>query len=295
MPVAHARAATIPEVEHHVVEAGDTTLHYVSAGTQGSPILLVHGFPESWWAFHKVIPLLAGRHRVFAVDLRGFGDSAVAGEDHTSAVAAEDLYRLIRHLGLGPVHLAGQDIASGTLYRLATAHPDVVASLTAVEMGLAGFGLAPDEVEALAEQALAVLAHPDLVPLFGPGSRAEQPLTGMVGDVVVTGVVDRMAVLPDEILVADFKTNRAPPADVADTPVRYLRQLAAYRAVLRGAEPRWVPAEAEEALLDLFLLEKAAYEIRYEAANRPSWIGIPLAGLHAIAERLPTARLLYWT
>ena len=102
---------------------------------------------------------------------------------------------------------------------------------------LAGFGLSPDEAEVLAEQALAVLAHPELAPLFGPGSRAEQPLTGMVGGVVVSGVVDRMAVLPGEVWVADFKTNRAPPADVADTPVRYLRQLAAYRAVLHGIYP----------------------------------------------------------
>ena len=53
----------------------------------------------------------------------------------------------------------------------------------------------------------------------------------------MSGVVDRMAVLPDEVWVADFKTNRAAPADVADTPVRYLRQLAAYRAVLRGIYP----------------------------------------------------------
>ena len=52
-----------------------TDLHYVAAGTTGSPILLVHGFPETWWGFHKLIPLLSDRHRVFAVDLRGFGDS----------------------------------------------------------------------------------------------------------------------------------------------------------------------------------------------------------------------------
>ncbi len=62
--------------------------------------------------------------------------------------------------------------------------------------------------------------------------------------------------------------------------------LEAYRAVLSVAEPRWVPEKAESALLDLFLLEKAAYEIMYEAANRPTWIGIPLGGLHAIAVRL---------
>ena len=62
--------------------------------------------------------------------------------------------------------------------------------------------------------------------------------------------------------------------------------LQAYREVLANAEPRWVPPAAEQPLLDLFLIEKAAYEIRYEAANRPSWLGIPVAGLHAIAARL---------
>jgi maltose alpha-D-glucosyltransferase / alpha-amylase len=62
--------------------------------------------------------------------------------------------------------------------------------------------------------------------------------------------------------------------------------LAAYRAVAAEAPHPWVPPEAEGALLDLFLLEKAAYEVRYEAANRPNWIGLPLRGLAALAERL---------
>jgi maltose alpha-D-glucosyltransferase/alpha-amylase len=62
--------------------------------------------------------------------------------------------------------------------------------------------------------------------------------------------------------------------------------LDSYRAVLAEAPHPWVPHEAEQALLDLFLIEKAAYEIRYEAANRPTWLGIPLQGLHRIVERL---------
>jgi maltose alpha-D-glucosyltransferase/alpha-amylase len=62
--------------------------------------------------------------------------------------------------------------------------------------------------------------------------------------------------------------------------------LEAYRAVEHAAENPWVPAGAEAALLDLFLLEKAAYEVRYEAANRPAWIGVPLRGLAALAERI---------
>ncbi|NHT18809.1 alpha/beta hydrolase [Cellulomonas sp. IC4_254] len=133
--------ATIPGVQHHRAAVDGAELHYVTAGTGGSPVLLVHGFPESWWAFHRVIPLLAARHRVVAVDLRGFGDSSVADDAFGSAVAAEDLHRLVDTLGVGPVHLVGQDVAGATLLRLATSHPADIASLSAVEMGLPGLGL----------------------------------------------------------------------------------------------------------------------------------------------------------
>ncbi|MEV4571085.1 alpha/beta hydrolase [Nonomuraea sp. NPDC049419] len=133
--------ATLPDVTHHRVAVNGTTLHYVAAGTSGSPILLVHGFPETWWTFHELIPLLAAGHRVFAVDLRGFGDSDNGPGEYDSATAAEDLHLLIEHLGVGPVHLTGQDISGATVFRLATTHPEDVLSLTAIEMGLAGFGL----------------------------------------------------------------------------------------------------------------------------------------------------------
>ena len=118
-----------------------TELHYVVAGGAGAPILLVHGFPETWWTFHKLIPLLAASRRVFAVDLRGFGESGQASDVHDSATAAEDLHRLIEVLDVGPVHVVGQDISGAAVVRLAATHPQDVASLIAIEMGLAGFGL----------------------------------------------------------------------------------------------------------------------------------------------------------
>lgn len=131
----------IDGIEHCWARVNDTELHYVAAGTAGSPILLVHGFPESWWAFHRLIPLLVRSHRVFAVDLPGFGDSAVAGEAFTSASAAESLHQLIGQLGVGPVHLTGQDISGGTVFRLAATYPEDILSFTGIEMGLAGYGL----------------------------------------------------------------------------------------------------------------------------------------------------------
>jgi pimeloyl-ACP methyl ester carboxylesterase len=132
---------TVPEITHHRADVNGTTLHYAAAGTTGSPVLLVHGFPETWRAFRKLIPLLAAGHRVFAVDLRGFGDSDTAPGDYDSKASAEDLHQLIEHLGLGPVHLTGQDISGATVFRVAATHPEDVLSLTAIETGLAGFGV----------------------------------------------------------------------------------------------------------------------------------------------------------
>jgi pimeloyl-ACP methyl ester carboxylesterase len=130
-----------PGITHHYAEVNGTRLHYVAAGTSGSPVLLVHGFPETWWAFRKLIPLLAASHRVFAVDLRGFGDSGHEPGAYDSTTSAEDLHLLIGHLDAGPVHLTGQDISGATVFRLAAAHPQDGLSLTAIEMGLPGFGL----------------------------------------------------------------------------------------------------------------------------------------------------------
>jgi pimeloyl-ACP methyl ester carboxylesterase len=165
---------SVPGVTHHTAQVEGAELHYVSAGTAGSPILLVHGFPESWWVFHRLIPLLAQRHRVFAVDLRGFGDSSVASADHDSATAAADLHGLVQHLGVGPVHLTGQDISGATVFRLAATHPEDVRSLTAVEMGLPGFGL-----ESLADVThsgswhIGVLAEPGIPELVLAGRERE--------------------------------------------------------------------------------------------------------------------------
>ncbi|WP_028045518.1 alpha/beta hydrolase [Cellulomonas sp. URHE0023] len=166
--------ATIPDIAHHTAQINGAELHYVTAGSTGSPILLVHGFPETWWAFHKVIPLLAEDHQVVAVDLRGFGDSSTANDDHDSTTAAEDLHGLIQHLGLGPVHLTGQDISGGTVFRLVATHPQDVLSLTAIEMGLAGFGL-----EGLAEVThggswhIGALAAPGIPELLFAGRERE--------------------------------------------------------------------------------------------------------------------------
>ncbi|WP_448003318.1 alpha/beta fold hydrolase [Agromyces bauzanensis] len=188
---------TVTGVTHHTASVNGSALHYVSAGTEGTPVLLVHGFPETWWAFHKLIPLLAENHLVFAVDLRGFGDSANDGDDFGSATAAEDLHQLIAHLGVGPVHLAAQDISGSAAFRLAATHPEDVISFTATEMGLAGFGLEGfADVTHGGSWHIGVLAAPSIADLL---------FTGRERELLGTWAFPSMTAVPDAIGEDDLR------------------------------------------------------------------------------------------
>lgn len=94
-----------------------------------------------------------------------------------------------------------------------------------------------EEIQAVAAETLAVMAEPAFAAIFGPGSRAEVPLVGRVGDIAVSGQVDRLLVTPAEVLVIDYKTNRPAPREAAAVPLPYLRQMAAYRALIRKVYP----------------------------------------------------------
>lgn len=224
--------ATQPGARHHRARLNGTELHYVALGDDGPPILLVHGFPETWWAFHKLMPLLAARHRVVAVDLRGFGDSSVAAEADDSRAVAEDLRRLVAHLAVGPVHLVGQDIAGAAVVRLAVTAPGDVASVTAIEMGLPGFGL-----ERLADVTRGGAWH--------------------IGALAAPGIADLLFAGRERALLRDalFRPMIADPAAVSDATIDefargYARPggwrgaAALYRSMLReGADLRALVAD----------------------------------------------------
>ncbi|MBT5048753.1 MAG: double-strand break repair helicase AddA, partial [Rhodospirillaceae bacterium] len=98
-------------------------------------------------------------------------------------------------------------------------------------------GLDDPTQTALAAEILAVLENPAFAALFGPGSRAEVPVIGRIGDHVIAGQVDRLCVTDEAVHIVDYKTNRPPPTDPADVAPIYLRQMAAYRAVVREIYP----------------------------------------------------------
>ena len=100
-------------------------------------------------------------------------------------------------------------------------------------------GLDPEAREALAREVIAVIEAPEFAELFGPNSRAEVPLVGTVGEISVSGQVDRLVVTGRDVLVVDYKSNRPPPKGPDDVAPLYLGQLAAYRAVLREIYPEF--------------------------------------------------------
>jgi ATP-dependent helicase/nuclease subunit A len=93
------------------------------------------------------------------------------------------------------------------------------------------------QAEAISDSVLAVLNTPELIDLFGPGSLAEVPLAGVVAGREVGGIVDRLAVTGAAIWLADYKSDRAPPATHDGIPEKYITQLAAYRSILRQIYP----------------------------------------------------------
>ncbi len=101
--------------------------------------------------------------------------------------------------------------------------------------------LGSDESDDLVRKALRVIEHPDFVALFADGSAAEVPIVGRVDyggrSHSVAGVVDRLVVTQDIILIADYKTNRGPPRTHDAVPAGYVAQLALYRAVLTRLYP----------------------------------------------------------
>ncbi|HUN50608.1 MAG TPA: double-strand break repair helicase AddA [Candidatus Sulfotelmatobacter sp.] len=91
--------------------------------------------------------------------------------------------------------------------------------------------------KAIAAEVLRLIEHPALAPLFGPGSRAEVPIAGLVGNHAVSGQIDRLVVCADKVLLVDFKSHRPAPDRLADVPSIYLKQMAYYRSALAGIYP----------------------------------------------------------
>lgn len=116
---------SLPGVEHRYEQVGDLRMHYAEAGDpQADALLLVHGWPENWWAWRDLIGPLSERFRVIAPDLRGLGWTDAPPGGYEKANLAQDLVNLMDVLGVERARYVGHDWGAFAGWHATTQHPD---------------------------------------------------------------------------------------------------------------------------------------------------------------------------
>lgn len=121
-------------------DVNGTTIHYVRGG-MGPVVVLVHGFGEDWYEWHKIMPRLSKKFTVIAVDLRGVGGSKPTPAGYEKANMSEDIYQLVLRLKLGHVYIVGHDIGGMVTYAFLRSYPEATRGVMILDVGLPG--LAP--------------------------------------------------------------------------------------------------------------------------------------------------------
>jgi pimeloyl-ACP methyl ester carboxylesterase len=123
-------------VEHRFVDANGLRIHLAEAGPSDSaepPIILLHGWPEHWYMWRRVIAALGSERRLLVPDLRGFGWSEAPGHGYDGETFAADQVALLDALGIERAFVAGHDWGGWTAILLGLLHPDRVERLVALD------------------------------------------------------------------------------------------------------------------------------------------------------------------
>ncbi|MBK0024941.1 alpha/beta hydrolase [Stenotrophomonas sp. S48] len=116
----------------HTVRANGIRQNFIDAGN-GAPVVLLHGFPETNYAWRHQIPVLAANHRVIAPDLRGYGETEKPATGYDKRTMAQDIVALLDTLGIDKVALVGHDRGARVATRLAKDHPQRVDRLVVMD------------------------------------------------------------------------------------------------------------------------------------------------------------------
>ena len=122
---------------HYTAEVSDVKLHYVMGG-KGEPIVLLHGWPTTWYEWKRIMPELAKHYTVIAPDTRGLGESSKSETGYDKRTLAGDIYGLVRQLGLGRINLVGHDLGGQIAYAYANEYTDNVLRLAILDVPLPG-------------------------------------------------------------------------------------------------------------------------------------------------------------
>jgi pimeloyl-ACP methyl ester carboxylesterase len=227
-------------VEHRYFDtAAGVTIHVAVAGpAEGTPVMLVHGFPQNWWEWHHLIgPLAADGHRVICPDLRGAGWSSAPDDPYLKTAMADDLCAVVAQLGVGPVRLVAHDWGGPVAFLMMLRHPEQVTGF----YGLNTFApWMPRDVALLGHFWRFWYQIPISMPVLGPrvlgdpGGRYLRLLLGWVGDGFS---------LPEEDV--QLYVERLGQPGHAEAGSRW------YRTFQRQEAPSWMRGEFDDARVDV--------------------------------------------
>ncbi len=177
------RPPPIEGAEHRHVVAGELRVHFAEAG-EGSPVLLLHGWPQNHWMWHALIGRLRGdRYRLIAPDLRGFGWTGAPGQGYDPLTFASDQIALLDALGIERADVIGHDWGGFTALLLGIAHPGRIGAVLACSTPHPWPPLGPEGIDQLWRSWYAYLNASPLGPaLMRRGFARGRLLHGNVGD-----------------------------------------------------------------------------------------------------------------
>jgi pimeloyl-ACP methyl ester carboxylesterase len=114
-------------LEHHRVPGAGVTLHAVTSGSaEAPPLILLHGWPDSWRCWEAIIPLLADRYRLVVPDQRGFGESDMpeGTSSYGMGLLVADLVGVMNHFEIRRAGVVGHDFGGAVTWAAAALTPD---------------------------------------------------------------------------------------------------------------------------------------------------------------------------
>ena len=145
--------ANLSGFAHHYATVEGVRLHYVSGGNpQGEVVLLLAGFPQSWYAWHQVMAQLADRYFIIAPDLPGQGDSDKPPSGYDTQALADKVHGLMQQLGHPRYYLAAHDVGAWVAWPYAMCYSQQVIKLALLDAGIPGITL-PDALPATPDKA----------------------------------------------------------------------------------------------------------------------------------------------
>src|SRR5215831_10205954 len=128
-----------PGFESRTANVNSSSLHYVRGGT-GPGLILLHGFPQDWYEYRKVMPALARKFTVVAVDLPGIGGSSDTPNAYHAASMAQHIHGLAEQLNLGRAYVVGHDIGGMVTYAYVRKFPGSLRGAMILDVAIPGLG-----------------------------------------------------------------------------------------------------------------------------------------------------------